>query len=128
MVASAPAVPMVAVVASLLAAVGTAAPMVAVVASLLAAVAPMVAVASLLGTAAPMVAVVASETAVPIEAVEAVVAWPVEAVGAVLAAVETSMWHLCPPVSEGETDTCWGPHKRIAQNRENCCLCKYSFS
>ena len=77
--------------------------MVAVVASLLMAV-----VASLLaavGTAAPMVAVVASETAVPMEAVAA---WPVEAVGAVLAAVETSMWHLGPPVSEGETDTCWG--------------------
>ena len=84
--------------------------MVAVAASLLVAVAPMVVVASTLGTAVPTVAVVASETAVPMGPV---VAWPVGAVVAVLAVVETSMWHLGPPVSEGETDTCGGPCKGL---------------
>ena len=44
-----------------------------------------------------------------------VVAWPVKAVVAVLAAAETSMWHLGPPVLEGETDhvSCWSPCKRL---------------
>ena len=57
-------------------------------------------------TAAPTVAVVATANG-------PVVAWPVEAVVAVLAAAETSMWHLELLVSEGETDTCWSPCKGL---------------